>query len=127
MIAKMNMSRNRLFPLNIKYGIGLCCITSIGDDNWLWHMHLGHFNFRSIKFLADKQWVSGLPSIQVPNQLCEACIMGKKHRDPFPQGRAQRATKPLEIVHSDLCYVEVPSFGGNKYFITFIDDFSRKT
>ncbi|KAK7264214.1 hypothetical protein RJT34_31819 [Clitoria ternatea] len=28
------------------------------------------------------------------------------------RGRAWRATKPLELVHSNLCYVEVPSNGG---------------
>ena len=34
--------------------------------------------------------------------------------------------KTLEIIHSDLCTVEVPSNGYCRYFITFIDDFSRK-
>ncbi|XP_058010185.1 uncharacterized protein LOC131183433 [Hevea brasiliensis] len=52
--------------------------------------------------------------------------MGKKHRDPFPTRKPWRAKEALELVHSDLCYVEVPSNGVNKYFITFIDDFSRK-
>ncbi|XP_031124337.1 uncharacterized protein LOC116027050 [Ipomoea triloba] len=41
--------------------------------------------------------------------------------------KSKRATKQLEIVHSDLCSLEVPSNGGCKYFVTFIDDFSRKT
>ena len=127
LIVKTNMSRNRLFPMNIKYDADLCCKATVVDDNWLWHMRLGHFNFESIKFLANKKWVTGLPVIKAPDQLCEACVVGKKHRDPFPKGRAWRASKPLELVHSDLCYVEVPSNGGNKYFITFIDDFSRKT
>ena len=32
----------------------------------------------------------------------------------------------LEIIHIDLCGpFDVPSFGGEKYFITFINDFSR--
>lgn len=34
---------------------------------------------------------------------------------------------PLEIIHSDLCSLKVSSYGGEKYFITFIDDFSTKT
>ncbi len=38
-----------------------------------------------------------------------------------------RATKPLEIVHSDVCSpMKTTSLGGAKYFVTYIDDFSRK-
>jgi hypothetical protein len=36
-------------------------------------------------------------------------------------------TERLELVHSDVCGPVTPlSLGGNKYFVTFIDDFSRK-
>jgi hypothetical protein len=38
-----------------------------------------------------------------------------------------RATKPLEIVHSDVCGpMRTTSLGGARYFVTYIDDFSRK-
>ncbi len=38
-----------------------------------------------------------------------------------------RATKPLEIVHSDVCSpMTSTSLGGARYFVTYIDDFSRK-
>ncbi|RDX76245.1 hypothetical protein CR513_43783, partial [Mucuna pruriens] len=33
----------------------------------------------------------------------------------------------IEIVYSNLCIIEIPIYGDNKNFITFIDDFSRKT
>lgn len=33
----------------------------------------------------------------------------------------------MTIVHLDLCFVEIPTHGGSRYFIMFIDDFSRKT
>lgn len=90
-------------------------------------MRLGHFNFESIKFLTNKKWVTGSPVIQTLDQLCETCVVGKKHRDPFSKRHAWRATQPFKLVHYDLCYVEVPSNRGNRYFITFIDDFRRKT
>jgi 5'-3' exoribonuclease 2 len=32
----------------------------------------------------------------------------------------------LDLVHSDVCKMSVRSMGGEKYFVTFIDDFSRK-
>ena len=127
LIAKVKMNRSRLWPLSLNCG-DLPCFNSVTcDDSWLWHMRFGHLNFGSLKFLAKKKFVIGLPSVEFLDKKCESCILGKKHRDPFPKGKAWRANRPLELIHSDLCSVEVPSNGGSKYFITFIDDFSRKT
>ena len=40
----------------------------------------------------------------------------------------ENASAPLQFVHSDLCGpLSVVSFSGYKYFLTFIDDFSRRT
>ncbi|CAL8115629.1 unnamed protein product [Prunus armeniaca] len=57
---------------------------------------------------------------------CEGCVPGKQHREPFDKEKAWRANYPLELVHTDLCGpMQNESIGGNRYFITFIDDFSR--
>ena len=59
--------------------------------------------------------------------VCEACIERKQHQLSFPTERTRRATNPLEIVHSDVCGpMRTTSMGGAKYFVTFIDNFSRK-
>ena len=34
---------------------------------------------------------------------CEACVLGKMQKKPFPKQSQNRATKPYEIVHSDVC------------------------
>jgi len=71
--------------------------------------------------------VRGLPLIEKPYSVCEGCILGKQHRESFPSGKSIRAKAPLEIVHSDLCGpMQTPSFAGNHYILTFIDDFTRK-
>jgi hypothetical protein len=45
----------------------------------------------------------------------------------FPSG-ATREKGILELVHSDVFGpVSVPSLGGSLYYVSFIDDFSRKT
>lgn len=46
-------------------------------------------------------------------------------RLPFPQvGR--RSTETLQIVHADVCgAMENKSIGGARYFLLFVDDFSR--
>lgn len=54
------------------------------------------------------------------------CLKGKQHRFPFPK-RGSRAASLLDLIHSDLCGpMEVQSFNGAKYFLTLIDDLSRK-
>jgi hypothetical protein len=46
----------------------------------------------------------------------------------FPKNEATRASKLLELVHNDVCGpMKTTSRGGAQYFVTFIEDFSRKT
>ncbi|KAL4388518.1 hypothetical protein GQ457_09G024580 [Hibiscus cannabinus] len=125
-IAKVKMTPNRLFPLRVQHDKIPCLSSIIQNDDWLWHMRFGHYHFSGLNFLSRKEYVSGLPVINIPKGICETCEIGKKHRESFPTGKSWRARKPLEIVHSDLCMVEIPTHGGSRYFITFIDDFSRK-
>ena len=67
-----------------------------------------------------------LPNIEDKHDVCEACALGKIHRETFPKEKAWRAKALLELVHTDICSLRsTNSHGGNRYFITFIDDFSR--
>lgn len=75
---------------------------------------------------AESSNVLGLPEIQNGEVVCQGCVLGKGHKEPFPKELKQRAKEPLELIHSDLCSpMQTPSLGGNKYCITFIDDYSR--
>ena len=103
--------------------------TSTNEGLILWHQRMGHLNVQSLKTLPSL--VNGLDhSILHGDSLpsaCEGCMMGKQHRQSFPKDGATRASKALEIVHSDVCGpMKTMSLGGAKYFLTFIDDFSRK-
>lgn len=72
--------------------------------------------------------VRGLPLIEKPDSVCKGCILGKQHKESFPSGKSIREKAPLEIVHLDLCGpMQTPSLAGSQYFLTFIDDFTRKT
>ena len=58
---------------------------------------------------------------------CDYCLFGKQHRVSF-QKNSTRKLEKLELVYSDVCEpMEVVSLGGNRYFVTFIDDASQKT
>lgn len=76
--------------------------------------------------LSRKMMVRGLPKLNLPNGVCEACQLGKQHRTSFPSQSSWKAKRPLQLIHSDLCGpMSVSSFGGNCYFISFIDDDTR--
>ena len=105
-----------------------CLKTVTKDDSWLWHLRFGHLGFTGLKLLSKAKMVNGLPEINQPEHLCEACIKGKQHRQSFPTGGSRRARRLLEIIHSDIAGpFDILSLGQNRYYLTFIDDFSRKS
>ena len=57
--------------------------------------------------------------------VCPSCILSKStHKSGKPSQK--RSSKPFEIIHSDLSgKFSVDSLGGKRYYITFIDDFTR--
>lgn len=65
-----------------------------------------------------------LSYIQKETTKCEACIIGKQKRDHFTTSTWQ-STIYLKLIHSDICGSMESYFGGCKYFIIFIDDFTR--
>ena len=79
--------------------------------------------------LKDKDMVKGMniSGIDVSDEnVCHGCVLGKSKRLPFPKKSEHFTSKPLELIHSDVCGpVHVPSFGGSRYFVSFTDDFSR--
>ncbi|KAM7520343.1 hypothetical protein LguiB_019305 [Lonicera macranthoides] len=128
LVAQVNMTANRMFPLYLNNVTQSCFLTSLKEVAWLWHFRYGHLNFGGLKTLQQKNMVAGLPKFDCPSGVCEDCVVSKQHRDPFAKGKSWRAKKALELVHSDICGPITPSSnGGKKYIITFIDDFSRKT
>ncbi|KAM1792164.1 hypothetical protein ACFX14_035868 [Malus domestica] len=128
LIARVQMSKNRMFPLKLNTRIGSCNIGVMEDKSWKWHLRFGHLHFNGLKLLSSGGMVRGLPQIEATRQVCEGCVLGKQTRLTFPVGDAWRAKAPLQLVHTDICGPLDPmSYGGNRYFITFIDDFSKKT
>lgn len=56
-----------------------------------------------------------------------SCLEGKRARFPFKGKGGKRAKEMLKLIHSDLCGVmDKESWGGAKYFLTFVDDNSKK-
>ena len=108
LIAKVQMTNNRMFPLKIRSdlkegaqaqllmnsqedGRKEAVVTQVNfqaevkDEKWLWHLRFGHLNFGGLNLLHRKDMVKGLPLIEKPDNICEGCIFGKKHSEIFQQ------------------------------------------
>lgn len=56
---------------------------------------------------------------------CKAYKLGKMRRNQFPKRSPHRATKPYEVIHSDVCSpTQIESTGWSKYMVTFTDDYT---
>ncbi|KAM0048322.1 putative RNA-directed DNA polymerase [Helianthus debilis subsp. tardiflorus] len=98
--------------------------TSPSPSN-LWHNRLGHMSEKGLKMLAQKGKFPDLKKVET--EFCEPCVLGKQKRVTFVKtGRTPKAQK-LELVHSDVYGpTSVLSLGGSRYYVTFIDDSTRK-
>lgn len=54
LIAKVCMSKNRTFMLNLKTLEAKCLKFNVKEEAWHWHMRFGHLNFTALKVLGDK-------------------------------------------------------------------------
>ena len=56
----------------------------------------------------------------------KGCVKGEYTKKTFPSSES-KAKGILEIIHSDLCGpMSSSSLSGSVYYVSFIDDFSRK-
>ena len=95
----------------------------VSNETYLWHLQLGHINPNRIHGLVKSGILNSLAFEPIP--MCESCLEGKMTKRPF-KAKGYRATKPLELVHTDVCVpMRVQARGGYEYFITFTDDYSR--
>ncbi|WRX23429.1 Integrase [Theobroma cacao] len=76
--------------------------------------------------MSAKSLVEGLLGIVKPSKLCKACQLGKQTRKPFPKQSGWKASRKLELVHTDIFGpIKTASLSGSKYYIIFIDDYSK--
>ena len=104
--------------LHVQIGIKRCVVNE--DSTILWHRRLGHISIDRIKRLVNDGVLSILDFTDF--ETCEDCIKGKQ-TNKSKRG-STRSSVILEIIHTDICSLDM-DFHGHKYFISFIDDFSR--
>nr|GEW51349.1 zinc finger, CCHC-type [Tanacetum cinerariifolium] len=90
----------------------------------VWHKRLGHISEAGLQVL-EKQGLFGKKSLGKLD-FCENCVLGKSHRVSFGVGR-HTTQGVIDYVHSDLWGPsQVKSLGGKRYFLSIVDDYSRR-
>ncbi|KFD61481.1 hypothetical protein M514_26377 [Trichuris suis] len=97
-------------------------------DGDLWHKRFCHVSNKVLEKTARHSAVSGLViSGNVQPPACTDCIVGKCTQNKCVPSKRRQTSRVLELVHSDICGpMPVKSHGGALYFMTIVDDFSRK-
>jgi hypothetical protein len=91
----------------------------------LWHNRLGHPSFSTVDFVLknnefpfEEKASSGL--------VCDACQKAKSHQLPYKRSDSM-SSHPLELAFSDVWGPAPESVRRYKYYVSFIDDFSKFT
>ena len=93
------------------------------EEIWLWHRRLGHPSFGYLR----KLFPSLFYNCNLTNFNCETCVMAKSHRATFPLNNTQVDT-PFSLVHTDVWGpAPLPTHKGMRWFVTFVDDYTRMT
>ncbi|GJS77978.1 putative ribonuclease H-like domain-containing protein [Tanacetum coccineum] len=103
------------------------CLATIDENSMLWHRRLGHANMRLIQSLASKELVRNLPKLKFDQHFYDACKIGKLAHVSHKAKNIVLTTRCLELFHMDLFGPSaVRSYGGNRYTLVIVDDYSRK-
>ncbi|KAI3777237.1 hypothetical protein L1987_47035 [Smallanthus sonchifolius] len=93
------------------------------NDTFLWHCRLGHISKARIKRLQSERILEPIGQDLFDN--CDSCLAGKLTKDPFTHV-GERAKDLLGLIHTDVCGpFKTMSRNHERYFVSFIDDYSR--
>lgn len=125
--------KGRLYELDVDVPkIESAMAADQGSKLTLWHRRYGHIGNAGLVKLIRNGMVEGIDvgsgSLKPDGGVCEPCMMGKQTRQPFDEAVQPRSSRPLELIHTDVCGPFTPaSWDGQKVFVSFIDDFTHFT
>jgi hypothetical protein len=123
--SRANATTYRANALPHREDSGRASRSTAQEDIQTWHRRLGHLNLSDVRKLLPKESYSENATVSTA---CDICIKAKAKEKFQRKIPARRASKPLKLIHSDLCGPISPqSRSGRRYYILYIDDFSRYT
>ena len=76
----------------------------------IWHKRLAHMSEKGMHLLADQKLLPEVKGVHL--EKCVDCLAGKQNRTAFHSRPPRRREAALELVHTDVCYVDAPSHRG---------------
>ena len=99
-------------------------VLATSDMTQLWHERLAHISEKGLKELSKQDLLGGDKVTKL--SFCEECVLGKAHKSSYETGK-HTSKAPLDYVHSDLWEPSrTETLNGGRYYMTVIDDYSRK-
>jgi histone deacetylase 1/2 len=87
-----------------------------------WHRRLGHPTNNVIQTIVRQNDL--VCSSNNQTSVCDACQCAKSRQLSYSNSH-RVSTAPLELIHSDVWGPAIASSGGYKYYVSFVDDYSR--
>ncbi|GKA58491.1 retrovirus-related pol polyprotein from transposon TNT 1-94 [Tanacetum coccineum] len=88
---------------------------------------LGYVNYASHSIVTSKELVRNLPKLKFDQHFCDAYKIGKQAHASHKGKNVVSMTRCLELLHMDIFSPSaVWSYGGNRYTLVIVDDYSRK-
>jgi hypothetical protein len=121
-------SEDGLYPIYLKRTSlnkchGLTAFLGIKTSFDVWHSRLGHPADPVVHRLVTSQSLPVFGTL-VKTHLCSSCQLGKGKKLPFVES-SRESLSPLQIIHSDVWSSPSTSTNGHRYYVIFIDDYSR--
>lgn len=99
----------------------------LAEKTMLWHMRFGHIGEKGLKTLKNKNLVEGLNDCSLKFNFCKNCVYDKQNCVQF-YSSSHKFSDVLDLIHSNVFGpVKVPSISMSIFFVSFIDDYSRRT
>ncbi|CBI21397.3 unnamed protein product, partial [Vitis vinifera] len=101
----------------------LLIFASIKASTSNWHHHLGHPSTKVLSHLMSSQLIH-LSFTSIRNFSYNSCHCNKSHKLHF-FASSPTSTSSLQLLYSDVWCSPVESFNDNKYYVIFIDHFTK--
>lgn len=115
------MSKNAIYPFQFQ-GRQPVAFVGVRVAAQVWHSRLGHPSSAVLSRLVSNKIVPTIGSNC--SSFCNSCQLAKSSKLPFSLSNSITTT-PLALIHSDVWTSPVENNKGIKYYVVFIDDYSR--
>lgn len=112
--------------INSDTAFGMALVT---QDLNLWLVRLAHVSVEGTKSKVKKRVaIGGNGDLSRSPRICELSVFCKSHGAPIPKQRGESTSQLQKLIRTHVHgSFQMPSFGGSRYYISFIYDCSRYT